>query len=219
MTFGRNMKTIKSVSRPWWMESKRFNFIATILAILLGVTIYLAFKSDAKAFDKLAFAVTAILTSAGALSMLLSFQQMHFTIHREGIKGTYEFLARYNTERFREQRSTVRSLFKVTGDLKECLHDQISQERKKGFLSAMKPEHEEAAASLMSFFEDMALGIRAGYIDEVSAYRSLGPVTILYINGLRPYIENLQKERGDTIYYEDALLLLRHWKDSKSFTE
>jgi hypothetical protein len=111
----------------------------------------------------------------------------------------------------------LRTVFKITGKFYNLRDEEISDLRVRGFIQTLGADGEEAAASLMSLFEDLALAVRSGYVNESTTFRSLGPVTVEYIQGLRPYIFHIQQDRGNKVYFEDALLLLKHWKSGDSF--
>jgi hypothetical protein len=211
------MATIDPVSQPWWTRNTVIRRVSIGVVVTL-VGVIATYCQSSKSFDeKLDFGVKVSFGASALVALIVSYQTLRNNIYREQVKGTYEFLARYNTETERERRDKLRAIFKFTGDLKNIRDEEISELRIQGFMASLKPEDEKAAASLMSLFEDMALAIRSGYANESTTYRSLGPVTLYYISALRPYIFHIQQSRGDKVYFEDALLLRKYWMRKESF--
>ena len=198
---------------------------AIIFWISLPITIVLIFfiayywrscDPTIKLTDKLDFTAKTIFASVALVSLFVAYQTLRINIHKERVKAAFDFLQRYDKQEERDAREKIDALFLRTGEMREYLNDDIPSDRIKGFHDTLTTEDEKAARIVMSFFEDLALSVRAGYALESIAYRSLGPGAIRFINGLRPFIKKTHNKTGESLYYDDALHLFNCWKRKMS---
>lgn len=215
-TFTARPRRVRKVAPPVSLRGRPLEQIALFVCVLVLSSIAGYFKFEDRARERLDFVLrTAVVAAAGA-SLMVAYQTSRLNVYKDQVKGAFEIIAKFDDSDNRKQRDRVDKLLQKTGFLQEYRFDAIPEARLEGFLSAASNKDLLAARSVVSFFEDLALTVRCGYANEAVLFRSLGPVALLFLDGLRPYIYFVQRRDRDVTYYEDALILYDRWKHGYS---
>ncbi|GAB1487967.1 hypothetical protein MASR2M8_04100 [Opitutaceae bacterium] len=214
-----NVRQIKipAVKPPWWIQGRVLALLATAGGVCLFLLIYAYWVSETDFGKRIDFSVKTAFGSAALMSLLVAYQTLRLNIYKDQVKGTFEFLSRFDRAEEKKARNDLDALFSRAGSLREYLFDDVPEPRMRAFNEVITAEEKEAARTVMAFFEDVALAVRTGYASEAVMYRSLGPVAILYVNALRPYIEHVRQRDLDPLYFEDSMIMLRHWRYGVTF--
>jgi hypothetical protein len=194
------------------MRSRLLVHLSFVLTVTLCVVNWFFWRAETSLSARIDFSVKTFFGTAAGVSLLVAYQTLRLNIYKDQIKGAFEFLTRFDREDERRCRDRVDELVKRTGSMGEYRLDNIPKSRLDGFIVAASAEDLAAARAVVSFFEDLSLAVRCGFAHEAVVYRSLGPVLLLYMDALRPYIAYIRKRDGDPVFYEDAMLLYDHWK-------
>jgi len=181
---------IPSYAPPWWM-SPRVLFVLAFFSFGVtasGVISFWKYSRD-EIPAKIDFTAKTAFGSAAVLSLLVGYQTLRLNIHQKQIDAAFQFLARYDKEDERKARRKIDALIGRTGKLREYTNDDVPDPRVDGFTICIlaDPAAEDAAATVLNYFEDLALAMKSGYISEAIIFRSLSPTVIKLINALRPY--------------------------------
>lgn len=199
------------------MQGRVLAVLSSVGGLCLFLLIYAYCAEETELAKEIDFSVKAAFGSAALMSLLVAYQTLRLNIYKDQVKGAFEFLSRFDRPEEKKARNDLDALFSRVGALCEYLADEIPNDRVQGFIESISEEEKEVARTVMAFFEDVALAVRTGYASEAVMYRSLGPVSILYVNALRPYVEYIRKRDLDPLYFEDSMIMLRHWRRALSF--
>ena len=204
---------ISDYSPPWWMNGRIIYLLASGFALALIVLnlLYWQASGNRPASDIIDFGAKTTFGAAACVSLLVAYQTLRLNIHKDQIKGAFEFLARFDRAEERTARDNLDRFFESNGSLAPYLNGPIPPDLTEKFIQAFTVENKQEARAALAFYEDLALAIRSGYAHEGIVFRSLGTFSVRFLNELRPHIKKFQADEGNPAYYEDAMYLLERW--------
>ena len=175
-------------------------FLIIIVSCIVALILYFifpTFHSDIK-FITLLFG-----GASGIYSAFYIGKTLELNIERDRIAKSFEFIQRLDCEQY----NTVRRF--LNHDIVNITSNQLYEK------IVENVELDNAIAYVFNNLDDMAIALRAGYLDEDILFDSLSPIVHFWCQKLEPYFIKLREEKNDKTIYSFIQRLYNDWNKRK----
>jgi hypothetical protein len=182
-------------------------FLGLIMSVVLTLLFYLSKTEDQK--KTLSFLLTALGTSAGVTSAFYVGQSIKLNAESRRIEMTTSYISRWSDPAFDPVRKASHRIYEMVvqkphNTHADIIHNALEQDLdlKLNLLDAL------------NFLEEMALCIRLGIIDEVTAHAYYKSIVPKYCSTFGVWITRLRTDEKNDRLFKNLTELCDQWKNN-----
>jgi hypothetical protein len=189
----------------YWKPEITVRVTTAALIALSALCFIVVFIRFPKKREEVKFIAAVCAAGAAIYSAYYSGTTLRLNIHRDKQKRAYEILDSFNKVDLVGVRILIDQDL-ATADTTILAYKAITTD----------PQKHSNVRYLLGVLEDLAIGVRTGYVDEQVLWRSLEFTVQYYYDGLRLYIDGLRTARGNMMFYNELESIVSCWREGKS---